>query len=351
MDHAQDPRPLRVLALTRTNPARHQTWKLRVELLMPHLAQHNIQVDARWFPVERRAKSAFLAALPRYDLLWLHRYITWPWELARLRGVADRLVLDVDDPVGMSSSNFANFSLTRCLKFRATARGVDAVLAASDGLVALASAHQRNTTLVRLCADPASHSMTARPRGADEPLRLLWLGSRSTFKYLEQVRPHLEAIGRGGRPIELVVVGHQTLQLAQLRVHNLAWSPEAEREQFARCHVGLVPAADDRWTRAKATLKPLQYLANGMPFIASPVGVNVRIADEERNGILASTPEQWAAAAARLEADEATRRGMGQRGIAYIRAHHSPEVLADQVAHVFRALTSTVRASRDRSVA
>ncbi|MGC3970947.1 MAG: glycosyltransferase [Pirellulales bacterium] len=332
-------RPLRVLALTRTKPSQPPTWTLRVERLVPYLRdQHGIEVDARRWPYGRAEKEAFLREHTGYDIVWLHRYTTWPWELQRLRTAGKHLVLDVDDPVGYSSSNFANFSLSRWLKFRATARGCDAVLAASDGLVDLAAAHNARTRLVRLCGDPAAHSLTVRHRAPGEPLRLLWLGSRATFKYLESIRPHLEAIGKLKRNIELVVVGHSPLTLEHLRVTNVPWNREAELEQFARCHVGLVPLTDDRWTRAKATLKPLQYLANGLPFIASPVGVNIRISDCGSNGVLAATPERWADAAERFDANEELRLQMGRAGIEYVLAHHSPDVLADLVAAEFRSL-------------
>ncbi|MBN8626049.1 MAG: glycosyltransferase family 4 protein [Planctomycetes bacterium] len=348
-------RPLRVLALTRTKPTQPPTWTLRVERLLPHLReQHGIEVDACRWPYKRADKEAFVREHSGYDVVWLHRYTTWPWKLCRMRSLGNHFVLDIDDPVGFSSSNFANFSLSRWLKFRATVRGCDAVLAASDGLVELAAHHNPRTRLVRLCADPATHSLSVRRRTPGEPLRLLWLGSRATFKYLEFVRPHLEAIGRLGRNIELVVVGHSRLELNHLRVTNIAWSREAELEQFARCHVGLVPLTDDRWTRAKATLKPLQYLANGLPFIASPVGVNLRISDDGRNGVLGATPDRWADAAERFEANEELRLQMGRAGIDYVLAHHSPEVLAGLVAAEFRALaglTESVPLRTSRQIA
>ena len=68
----------------------------------------------------------------------------------------------------------------------------------------------------------------------------------------------------------------------------------------------------DRWTRAKAALKPLQYLASGMPFLGHPVGVNVRLADGGRNGVLADSPAEWAEAVSRLAADEGRRGTLGR---------------------------------------
>jgi glycosyltransferase involved in cell wall biosynthesis len=296
---------LSILALTRTVPERHLTWKLRIGLLAPHLENYNIRVFAHQLPRDPQEKTRFLQQVGKFDIVWLHRYTSW-------------------------------------LKFRATVSHSSAIFAASDGLVELASKQHRRVRLLPLCADPYSHQLKVTPRGSHEPLRLLWVGNKSTFRYLETVRTQLETIGRTGLPVELVVVGHSELKLSHLRVTNLRWSPAVEREQFERCHVGLAPLTIDRWTQAKATLKPLQYLANGMPFIGTPVGVNHRFARSGTQGLLAHTPDEWLSAVRMLEADEQQRQAMGQRGVDYVMARHSPEVLAERAAREFWALASDV---------
>lgn len=329
---------MRVAALTSTNTQRHQTWRLRVELLVPHLEQRGVRVEAWHLPRARAARRALLECLDGYDIIWLHRHTFCSRELRLLARCSAPVVFDIDDPVGYSSSRPFNFSLGRWLRFRATCRHAAAIMAASPGLVRLATAYNPNVAHVPLCADPAAHSMQVRPRRPGEPLRLLWIGSPSTFKYLYAARRHLEAVGRACSNVELIVVAHQSLSLRWLPVQNLPWTPENDREQFARCHVGLVPLADDRWTRAKATLKPLQYLANGMPFVGSPVGINILLAGGGLHGLLARTSAEWVEAIRRFQADEAMRQQMGLAAIEHIRRYHSPEVLAMQVFQVFSAL-------------
>jgi glycosyltransferase involved in cell wall biosynthesis len=278
-----------------------------------------------------------------YDIVWLHRHTFWPSEVRHLRKVARLLVLDIDDPVNLSSSKMFNFALSRCLRFRATVKASDAVLAASDGLVDIARQHSDNVHFVPLCAEPDAYSMQAQPRQPGDPLRLLWIGAHSTFKYLESAREHLEAVGEQCAGVELTVVGHSNLKLQKLAVRNLKWSPATDRDELDRSHVGLVPMIRDRWTMAKAALKPLQYLSSGLPFIGSPVGVNIRLAYDGRNGILADTPADWVGAVRRLRDDEAARLSMGRQGIAYIQRYHSPEVLAARVAAVFQQLVGAAR--------
>jgi glycosyltransferase involved in cell wall biosynthesis len=338
-------RPLRVLVLSTTNQQKTHTWRLRVGLLRPYLQERNIFVEPCWLPRERSHRRALFDRLRGFDVIWIHRALFWPSELRRLRPIAPQMVLDIDDPVCYSSTAPANFTLARCLKFRATTRACTAVVAASDGLVELARRHNANTIFLPLCADADAYSMRPRRRSPGEPLRLLWMGARSTFKYLAQVRPQLEAVGRACPNIELVVVGHSDLALQSMPVHNRPWSPAEDREQLGRCHVGLVPLANDRWTRAKAALKPLQYLASGLPFIGSPVGINRRLVDEGRNGLLADDDAEWIAAVRRLHEDETLRFLMGGHGVAYIRRYHTAAVLAERLSGVFRSLTRLTAAA------
>ena len=69
-----------------------------------------------------------------------------------------------------------------------------------------------------------------------------------------------------------------------------------------------MPLSDDPFSRGKCGFKLLQYIACGVPAVASPVGVNTDICDGGRTGILAATPADWAPALARIAATHALVR-------------------------------------------
>ncbi len=332
---------MKVVALTNTNIEKHLTWKLRVELLLPQLRAAGIEVETHCLPKPAEARSELFQRLRGFDALWLHRHTFGPRELEQVRPIARHLVFDFDDPVCYNSSSLWTYSFSKSRRFKAVLKQSSAVLAASPGLYRLAAAHTPNVHLSWLCADPASHSMKIHRRAANEPFRLLWLGHRSTFKYLERVKPQLEAVGRQCENVSLTVVGHSELTLKHLPVVNHAWSPDTEAQALISCQLGLCPLSKDRWTRAKAALKPLQYLANGVPFMGPPVGVLVDYAGQGERGILADSPRDWVAAVQQLQADESLRQQMGQAGIQYIQSTHSPETLGRQVAKIFLGLAQT----------
>jgi glycosyltransferase involved in cell wall biosynthesis len=71
------------------------------------------------------------------------------------------------------------------------------------------------------------------------------------------------------------------------------WSQEKEAELLSRSHIGIMPLTDDEFSKGKSAFKLIQYLAAGLPVIASPVGENNKVVEHGTNGYLADTPENW----------------------------------------------------------
>ena len=75
-----------------------------------------------------------------------------------------------------------------------------------------------------------------------------------------------------------------------------------------------MPLADDIWAKGKCGFKALQYMALGIPAIASPVGVNNAIIDEEINGFLCDSQTQWEKKIISLIENSTLRSQIGKAG-------------------------------------
>ena len=75
-----------------------------------------------------------------------------------------------------------------------------------------------------------------------------------------------------------------------------------------------MPLEDDEWSRFKCGLKLLQYMALGIPAVASPVGVNADIIEQGQNGFCASTEEEWYESLEQLLTSHELRKSIGLRG-------------------------------------
>jgi glycosyltransferase involved in cell wall biosynthesis len=75
-----------------------------------------------------------------------------------------------------------------------------------------------------------------------------------------------------------------------------------------------MPLPDEPFTRGKCGYKLIQYMAGGLPAVASPVGVNKLIVEHGKTGFLASSQEEWVQALVRLYQDSGMRSSMGNAG-------------------------------------
>jgi glycosyltransferase involved in cell wall biosynthesis len=280
--------------------------------------------------LERAGHTLELVALPRrpWERLWLYRRLRGaavilqrkllpPWEIALLRWSARSLVFDLDDAVFLRDSYAAKglHDGRRLRRFAATVRVCDAVAAGNAFLARNASrwTSPGRIYVVPTCVDPALYP-TAVPRRKDGGVQLVWVGSSSTLRGLETVRPMLEELGTRIPGATLKLICDRFLRFDPLPVVACPWTEAGEAAEIAAADVGVSWIPDDDWSRGKCGLKSLQYMAAGLPVVANPVGVHVEMVRHGETGFLAETTEQWVEAVGRLARDSNLRRRMGEAG-------------------------------------
>jgi glycosyltransferase involved in cell wall biosynthesis len=184
----------------------------------------------------------------------------------------------------------------------------------------------------------------ADERAGDGPPVLGWIGTHSTYPYLESIFPVLQEVARL-YPFRLKVVGtgRERVELPGVEVENLDWSLGREVADFQSFDIGLYPIVASDWATGKSGFKSIQYIAVGVPFVATPIGASAEIGEAGRTHFLASTPEEWRAALERLLSDERLRRRMGEAGREHSLAHYTVSAQADKLAAALREAAATRR--------
>jgi glycosyltransferase involved in cell wall biosynthesis len=161
-----------------------------------------------------------------------------------------------------------------------------------------------------------------------------WIGSPTTFPYLEQLAGVLREVA-ARRPFTLKVSGAgQAVRFPGLRVVDVPWSLANEVDLFNTCDVGVYPLTDDDWARGKCGFKAIQFMACGVPVVAAAVGVNREIVADGQNGFLAASPAEWVEKIERLLSDAALRTRFAAAGRRTIEESYSIKVTASQLAAV-----------------
>lgn len=118
----------------------------------------------------------------------------------------------------------------------------------------------------------------------------------------------------------------------------LPWSEEREVALIQSLDIGVMPLPDTPWTRGKCGYKLIQYMACGLPVVASPVGVNKDIVEHGVNGFLATSDDEWRSAIETLLSDADLRRRMGAAGRKKVEEHYSLQVWGPRVARLLRSV-------------
>jgi glycosyltransferase involved in cell wall biosynthesis len=362
-----DLRRLAVLALT-PYPIESANTRFRLAQFVPALASHRIDVTYRPFVDPRTFRRLYdrktrgltalgllagaarrvgdIARARRADVMLVLReaVIGGPPVVEALAAAIGRipLVLDLDDPtwVGYRSPTHGRVAtlVRRPGKTEALIDRAAAVTCGSQGIADVVAG--RGTTAVLL--PPSVDMGVFRPRRASPPADppvVGWIGTHSTYPYLADRLPALAEVARE-RSFRLRVVGagpHQA-SAGALDVEWREWHLATEPDEFAALDVGLYPLpAGDAWAAGKAGLKSVQYLASGVPFVASPVGGAGEIGVPGATHLEATTLEDWQAALHKLLADPALRAALSSAGREHAVAHHTHVEAAAVLADVLRA--------------
>jgi glycosyltransferase involved in cell wall biosynthesis len=283
----------------------------------------------------RARRAAFREAGAAGNVVLVRRLFT-RFEFAGLRQAAPRFAYDFDDALCFrDSSRGEPESPVRLRRFTRTVAAAALVTTGNPYLAQLARDVGATAPVVvaptPIDADryaPAVPDATAFPG-----FRVGWIGSRSTRPYLRVVAPALRKLAlRRPELVVAVMADAPPEELAGIEVEFTPWSEEGEVPFLRSLHVGLMPLTDDPWSRGKCGFKLLQYLACGVPAVASAVGVNVDIAEDGRAARLASSEMEWVGALTALAADPAAARELGARGRAAVEARWSTRVLGPRFA-------------------
>ncbi|HOQ05713.1 MAG TPA: glycosyltransferase family 4 protein [Anaerohalosphaeraceae bacterium] len=331
--------PIQIAALT--GGLKTASTRFRVRQYIQPLSRFGITVTEyipRWgescglpSPFKMAARIPALFQSRRADLIWLSRelvqgYATFERLLKRPR------ILDVDDAIWLRPP------LGR-LGQPWVARGMDAVIAGNDYLADYYSRYCRSIFVVPTGIDTRRFTPKPASDNPEQPFVIGWTGSRSNHKYLQMIEPALERFLKAHPDSRFLIISNGLWKPEHIppdRIEFHFWNPNDETRLLHRMSVGLMPLADDPWTRGKCSFKMLQYMASGLPAVVSPVGMNKQVLAKGPAALAARTIDEWVEALETLSRNPSLRQSMGQTGRRIIEEFFSVEILSERLAEIFR---------------
>jgi glycosyltransferase involved in cell wall biosynthesis len=268
-------------------------------------------------------------------------------------GVIERLLarrvptlFDFDDAVWIPNVSPANRQLRFLKGFAKIDRILGMVSSVSAGCEFLADharLFNRNVFVVPTSIDL---DLYGAPRAHEraEVLTVGWTGSVSTAEYLRLIE---DTLARAARviPMKLVLLGAASVQIPGVEVNCVPWSPENEIPVIRTFDVGLKPTPREEWTRGKCPMKDIQYMALGIPPVATRFGTTLESIEHGRTGFLCDKDEDWVNALERLQ-DVELRRRIGIEARVVVEQRYSSVVAAERFARALEAARDCFRSGR-----
>lgn len=265
---------MKILALTDA-VGNCPSYRARLLPFLPLLEREGIQVE-----VHRKLPDD----VTRYDAVWLRRVLLAKSARDKLHGLP--IIYDFDDATYLSGVEIGGG--LRPPSFPDTIQVAHTVLAGSETLALEAKRAGAKRVKVLRTGLPVVDYFVMKP---EVPPVLVWTGSGSTLPYLLLIEPALKRVIQEV-PVSLRVVC-DLAPMWSLPYEFIQWSPEVQGPALAGASIGLAPLPNTPSAQGKCGFKIIQYMASGLPVVASSVGANRELFDDGCQGLCVSSTEDF----------------------------------------------------------
>jgi glycosyltransferase involved in cell wall biosynthesis len=238
------------------------------------------------------SRLATLATTRKPDLLWIYGelfpYLPAAFKRAAMpKGVP--VIYDWDDAFHLAYQGHRKAAVRSLMggKYDRLLKGAAAVTCGNELLREHAAQFCQRALVVPTVVD--TEQWRPSYQLAERPI-ISWIGSPTTWPNMRPLIPLLQRLHREtGARVRAVGAGTAAEADRFDGLDLVEWSEDSEIAAVRSMSIGIMPLLDRPFERGKSGFKLIQYMACGLPVMASPVGVNSSIVEDGRNGFLASS--------------------------------------------------------------
>lgn len=143
----------------------------------------------------------------------------------------------------------------------------------------------------------------------NQKFSIVWIGTPVTYKYIKSFSNVFKELAKM-IDYELLIIAKKSLESDAIDGVNMKffdWSSSLEVKLLKESHLGIMPLQNDQFSQGKSAFKIIQYMAAGLPVIASNIGENNNVVSDGENGFLVANEDEWINKVSLLYSDEELR--------------------------------------------
>ena len=285
-----------------------------------------------------------LFQIPRYDVVYVFMWVTpvgtsFFERIVRL--LAKKLVYDIEDNVMMQQSNPLN-PIMRLLrgpgKTTFLIKKSDHIITSSPFLnkYALGINLLNSATYISSSVN-INQFIPCNSYSNKKIITLGWTGTFTSKEYLDLLAPTLLKLSQRLK-FKLRIIGNFEYSLPGVDTEVIQWTKENEASDLQGIDIGLYPLPQNDWVLGKSGLKAIQYMAFGLPTVATNVGTTPEIIEHMQNGILVNNESEWDHYLEMLINDPSLRRSLGEKARETVKMKYSTDVIGSEYVAVLNSL-------------
>ncbi len=263
-------------------------------------------------------RIVLLLQLSSYDFVFIYREITpigppiFEWIIAKV--FKKKIIYDFDDAIWLPNTSEHNRIASFVKwhqKVKWICRWAYKVSVGNRYLCAYASRYNSKVILNPTTIDTTNLHNRVKDQNTKKMI-IGWTGTHSTIKYLQDIIPVIAELEKK-YAFEFQVIADKNPLLPLQSFVFKTWNKQTEIDDLLEFNIGIMPLADDLWSKGKCGFKALQYMALGIPPLVSPVGVNSEIVQHKHNGFICASSSEWIECLSELIIDINSRIVMGKK--------------------------------------
>ena len=286
-------------------------------------------------------------SLYKYDYVYIFLWVTpfggFLFEFI-YRLLSKKIIYDVEDNIFINVPNEINLYINY-LKFKSKylylIKKSDFIITSSPKLKNICDLNNNNMKNDKSLFIPPSINLQKywplKETNASEILTIGWTGTFSSQEYLTSLTSVFNKLSKLIN-FQLLIISNNEFTFDNINTKFIRWNKENEINDLLKIDIGLYPLKIDPWVEGKSGLKAMQYMSLGIPTIATNVGQAINIIDNEYDGFLVNTEQEWIDSIIKLHRNPNLRKIFGIRSRKKIEKMFSFDSIKNKYLNILKEL-------------